>query len=221
MPLEGSFEVRGGWVVRALARDVNWPLHVAAGFIGNLGYESNEFRWLQERGVSTTGGYGWAQWTGMSGPYPRRYNFETWCAQHNLSPSSDEGNYGFILFELLDGSMKGSNFVAFANRMRSFDTIEQACHYTHEWYERPQEVLDGLFTSGPKRLAYAKRALAGALQAGVHVGEPSPGMVVPPASENPVELIKAAQRIIGAEPDGIPGDETRRKLREWQAERRI
>lgn len=50
----------------------------------------------------------------------------------------------------------------------------------------------------------------------IHAGEPSPGMIVPPASENPVELIRQAQRIIGAVPDGDPGNETRRKLRVWR-----
>ena len=69
----------------------------AAAIVGNLGHESGGFALLQEINPvgGGQGGYGWAQWTG-----PRRKAFMNWSNQHNLTPSSDEANYGFLVYEL-------------------------------------------------------------------------------------------------------------------------
>lgn len=194
MPLEGSWEVRGGWVVEALVRDAALTHDQACGLVGNLGYESRCFTALQEEAPmvrGSRGGYGWAQWTGA-----RRINFENWCATHVLAPASDEANYGFLLHELL-GAYKG-----FAGRLRRTTGIEEATRLTHKEYETPSDVLDGSYRSGPDRLDLALRLQVPKDSTLVDLGDP-------------VELIKAAQRLIGAEPDGIPGPETRRLLRVW------
>jgi hypothetical protein len=63
----------------------------AAGILGNLGYESNGLRILQEvlpAGSTGRGGLGWAQWTG-----PRRTAFESFCADQGLNPTSDAANF--------------------------------------------------------------------------------------------------------------------------------
>ena len=154
MPKTGTFEQRGGWVVRALMRDVGLSIEQAAGLVGNLGYESAGFTKLQEmqpmvRG--SRGGYGWAQWTG-----PRRRKFEAWAEANDLPVSSDEANYGFLLEELR-GAYRG-----FTADLKRRGTIEEACRLTHRAYETPSDVLDGSYRSGPARLQYARRALAGA-----------------------------------------------------------
>jgi hypothetical protein len=195
MPAEGTWEERGGWVAAALVRDAELTSDQACGLVGNLGYESNQFRTLQEMEPmvpGSAGGYGWAQWTG-----PRRRAFEKWAAEANLPPSSDAANYGFLLHELL-GEYKG-----FTKQLRRCVSVEEACHLTHRSYENPSDVADGSYRSGPARLALALRLL------------PAQPLNV----NDPVELIKAAQRIIGTVPDGIPGPETRRLLRIWVNER--
>ena len=68
----------------------------AAGVFGNLGHESGGFQHMQElRPISGRGGLGWCQWTG-----PRRRTFEAYLAKHGLKPSSDEGNFGYLVSEL-------------------------------------------------------------------------------------------------------------------------
>jgi hypothetical protein len=203
MPKTGTWEQRGGWVVRRLEKDAGFTIEQAAGLVGNLGYESNEFRTLQEIKPlipGSRGGAGWAQWTG-----PRRRNFEAWCAENALSPSSDKANYGFLLHEL-KGDFKG-----FAAKLRLVLSIEDACRMTHEVYERPSDVLDGSYRSGPARLKYAKRALAGAQK----VKQDSTTF----GAADPVDLCRQMQRALGVEDDGWPGDETYAAMRRWRAGR--
>jgi hypothetical protein len=155
MPKTGPWEVRGGWVVRRLAADLDLPLPNAAGVVGNLGYESAGFTKLQEirplvRG--SRGGFGWAQWTG-----PRRDRFEEWCAAHDLEAVSDEANYGFLIEEL-----RGTYHGIVTDPVRRCAGIEDACRLVHRFYETPSDVLDGSYRSGPDRLQWARRALAGA-----------------------------------------------------------
>src|SRR4029079_2065686 len=92
MPKTGTWEQRGGWVVRRLMADLGLTDYQAAGLVGNLGFESVGFRTLQEMAPAVSGskgGYGWAQWTGV-----RRRAFEAWCVAHHLPMASDEANYG-------------------------------------------------------------------------------------------------------------------------------
>ena len=214
-----SWEQRGGWVVRALVRDIGLTLDQAAGLVGNLGFESKGFTDLQEDRPTvpgSKGGAGWAQWTGYKAPNNRRALFEAWCAAHQLPPSSDEANYGFLLEEL-----RGS-FKSFTTKLMLTLDIEEACHLTHKLYETPSDALDGSYRSGSDRLHWAKRALAGA--------RAEPGGVVPPAPEpdepecDPIDadlladIVRAAQRVVGADPDGIMGPRTYAAIQAAQRE---
>lgn len=206
MPKDGDWETRAGWVVRQLAADLEWPLTSAAAVVGNFGVESIEFTAFQEISPrSGRGGVSWAQWTGA-----RRRNFEKWCAASGLDQTSDEAGYGFTVFEFrgADRTMEaGSNHKALGDRLRRMTSLEDATKLVHEWYERPQEVLDGTFRSGPKRLEYARRALAGAR--------------APPAPVTAVDVlddIKAIQAILArsgrytAAIDGLFGPRSRNAL---------
>lgn len=200
MPGEGSWETRAGWVVRHLAADLDWPLTSAAAVAGNFGVESIEFTAFQEIGPrSGRGGAGWAQWTAA-----RRRNFEKWATSNGLDPEADEASYGFTVFEFrgADDTMEaGSDFRSLATTLRRMTSIEDATRLVHEWYERPQEVLDGTFRSGPKRLDYARRALAGA--------QGATGTV---AGDSPEERIKLIQTIIDTVVDGDFGPMSRSAL---------
>lgn len=197
MPKTGTWEQRGGWVVRALMQDIGLTAPQAAGLVGNLGYESAGFTKLQEVNPSvpgSKGGYGWAQWTAS-----RRRAFEAWCTEVDLPPSSDEANYGFLCEELI-GTHK-----SFAAKLKKTTSIEEACTLTHKLYETPSDVLDGSYRSAPARLKYAQRALTGANALPDVSGEPidDPELVA--------DLVRALQRILIAsgdydgKPDGIWG----------------
>ncbi len=202
MPKPGTWEQRGGWVVNRLAADLGLSPEQAAGVVGNLGYESVQFTKLQE--ISPTvpgsaGGYGWAQWTAS-----RRRLFSAWCSTHNLDPASDEANYGFLIEELT-GSYK-----AFTAKLKQCATIADACRLTHKLYETPSDVLDGSYRSGPDRMRWAQRALAGASASGpvnAPIDEcPSVNDDVDP--DLVADLVRALQRVVDTPPDGIMGPKT-------------
>ncbi len=78
-----SFAQRGGWLVNRLAADFDLTLEQAAGIVGNLGFESNRLKTMQEQApIGGRGGWGWGQWTAS-----RRVAFERWAAAHNLPPA--------------------------------------------------------------------------------------------------------------------------------------
>lgn len=194
MPESGGWEVRAGWVVRNLSKDIGLTLPVAAGLVGQFGFESEEFETYHEKGVpADKGGVGWAQWTG-----PRRREFEAYCAGRGLDPRTAEASYGFLLAEL-----KGS-YASFTSKLRACVTVEDACRLAHRLYETPSDVLDGTYRSGPARLAYAQRALTGAKCAGA-----SAATRLPCCDRDLVaDVVRALQRIVGADPDGALGPET-------------
>lgn len=198
MPKTGTWEQRGGWVVRRLAHDAGLTVEQAAGLVGNLGYESRGLATLQEIRplvAGSAGGWGWAQWTG-----PRRRAFEKWSAEKGLGANTDEANYGFLLHELL------GDYKNFASRLRQMRSIEDACRLTHEQYERPQDILDGTYRSGPDRLTWARRALAGAEGATATTEESMPNAI------SPFDKIKAIQLVLGVEQDGAFGRRSRAAL---------
>lgn len=193
MPKTGSWEQRGGWVVRQLCADLQLSQEQAAGLVGNLGYESIGFTTLQEIKPlveGSAGGFGWAQWTG-----PRRRKFEAWTRESGLALSSDEANYGFLLHELT------GDYRTFMSRLSACATIEDACRLTHKLYETPADVLDGSYRSGPARLKYARRALAGARAATPGNGGPiaqSEPPPVPAASTPPPDPAPRRNPILAA-----------------------
>lgn len=153
-PPEAGFDVRAGWVLKRLMVDLA-PLtpEQAAGIVGNLAYESGEFRHLQEIApASGRGGYGWAQWTG-----PRRVAFENWCDDNGLSPASDEANYGFLVAELR-GEIEGDDQSHSITQVRKTTTVDAATYTFEAVFERPANVAG---TRTP-RFRYAQRALVAA-----------------------------------------------------------
>jgi hypothetical protein len=165
MPTKGTWEVRGGWVVNQLCKDLGLAGFQAAGLVGNLGYESAYFNKLQEiqpTVAGSKGGFGWAQWTGK-----RRTAYEAWCKAAKLLPISDEANYKYLLVEL-QGAYAG-----FLAALKATKSIESASKLTHKDFETPSDVLDGSYSSGAERLIIGKRALAGSL-------DMVPAIVAPP-----------------------------------------
>jgi len=85
-------------VISDLTRDLGVTPEVAAGIVGQLGYESDGLQGINERQPvvpGSRGGFGWAQWTG-----PRRKQFEAWAGGQGLDIASPEANYGFLVHEL-------------------------------------------------------------------------------------------------------------------------
>lgn len=163
MPSAGTWEQRGGWVVNALMQDFHLDVHQAAGLVGNLGMESEEFTAFHERGQPNgKGGYGWAQWTA-----DRRVSFFDWCTRNGLSPTSDEANYGYLCWELKNTHQST------IDALRKCDTLEKAVFSVGQTFERPAGTTATHLPGYDQRLAYAKRAVAGA----------QGGIVVPPAPE--------------------------------------
>jgi hypothetical protein len=92
------FETKVVKFMPRLMRDVSCDVLDSAAIFGNVGHECNGFQTMQEIGVKPPkGGWGWQQWTGA-----RRRQFEAWADARNLDRSSDEANYGFMVWELLN-----------------------------------------------------------------------------------------------------------------------
>lgn len=147
----GSWEERGGEVVRRLVRDLGLTAEQAAGLVGNLGFESEGFQALQERKpmiAGSRGGYGIAQWTG-----PRRFAFEDYCRKRGIAGNTDAANYGFLVAELKAGE------AAFLAQLRKAATINDATRLAHVLYERPADQSEA---ATAKRLIWAQQALTGA-----------------------------------------------------------
>lgn len=155
MPKQGTWEKRGGWVTLRLTTDLH-PLKLfqAAGIVGNLGFESDEFKAFHEEGVPVgLGGYGWAQWTG-----PRRRSFFVWCSTHRLQRRSDQANYGYLLEELR------TTHRSTMQRLHKQATIDAAVWSVGQTFERPGGTTPDYLPGMTRRLLYAQRALTGALE---------------------------------------------------------
>jgi hypothetical protein len=176
MPKTGTWEERGGWVVLQLMNDLDLKMENAAGLVGGLGGESGGFEALQETRPTipgSKGGRGWAQWTGYATNNHRRKDFEDWCATNSLDPDSDEGNYKFLVHELLT-TEKGA-----LEKIRAAPRLAEATRAAHIYYERSG---DQSWTETNRRLDWAQRALNGAKK---HLSIPSktqPAPVPEPSS---------------------------------------
>ncbi len=209
-----SFAERGGWLVNRLAADFDLTLEQAAGIVGNLGFESNRFKTMQEVApAGGRGGWGWAQWTG-----PRRVAFERWAAAHNLAPSSDEANYGYLHAEL-SGEDHRFNYSGTIRALRRTATLAEAVFSVGQTYERPGGTTPFHLPGFNDRLAIAKEALAGV--GGKRELPPLPHQVVRrtrPLTRGPD--VEEIQRRLGVKPvDGIYGTQTEKAVRNFQAER--
>jgi len=84
--------------ITRLSQDLSISPQVAAGIVGQLGYESAGLQSINEMQPvvpGSRGGFGWAQWTG-----PRRREFESWAQQNNMDVADPEANYQFLVHEL-------------------------------------------------------------------------------------------------------------------------
>lgn len=205
-----SWEQRGGWVVRALMGEFGLTAEQAAGLVGNLGFESRGFTAFHEDGQPDgIGGYGWAQWTAS-----RRESFFAWCSANGLTPRSDRANYGYLIAELHGA------YASTITQLRKCNTLDAAVWSVGQTYERPGGTTATNLPGYGDRLQWARRALAGA-QAG-------PGGAEPPTPDEPAaddidadllaDLIRAVQRVVGADPDGIFGPKTAAAITEAQRE---
>jgi hypothetical protein len=184
-------EERGGEYVRRLVRDLGLTIEQAAGLVGNLLYESGGFAKLQEVHPlipGSRGGFGVAQWTGR-----RREAFEDYARKHGLSVNTDACNYGFLITEI-------RGLTSFYARLRAARDLAEACHITHVSYECPSDALDGSYRSGPDRLKWAQRALAGAQAAAPAPGAPTapapPRQAGPAADDVYRDLVAAAVEVL-------------------------
>lgn len=139
----------------------------AAGAVGVMGYESGDFRVMQEGGQPPgRGGWGYAQWTG-----PRRRNFMAWAQKNKLDPSSPEANEGFLKYEI-------ANNPAYQNaitQIKKAKTTEEAALI---W----EHLFEGMTEGGPGIPAFAAhvaraKAYAKALGAGLPRGGSAAGGV--------------------------------------------
>lgn len=154
MPSSGTFEVRGGWLVKALAERFALTLTQAAGIVGNLGYESVGLAILQEikpAKPGSKGGYGWAQWTG-----PRRDAFMEWCVANRLGASSDQANYGYLCQEFQTTQSHS------IKQLKLTTDLTAAIFTFGYFFERPGGTTASHLPGYEGRLSYAQRALSGA-----------------------------------------------------------
>lgn len=190
MPATGTWEQRGGWVVRALSQEFDLTLEQASGLVGNLGFESIGFTAHHEIGQADgVGGYGWAQWTG-----PRRRSFFAWCQTHNLDPQSDEANYGYLCEELR-GAQK-QTIVA----LRKCNDLDSATWSVGQTFERPAGTTATVLPGYDNRLGFAQRALAGAqiiVDADQESSQPPAPTVDDAAHDAGVQAIQLGLRLTG------------------------
>ena len=93
-----SWEQLAPQTVQRLSNDLSISPQVAAGIVGQLGYESAGLQSVNEMQPvvpGSRGGFGWAQWTG-----PRRRQFESWAEQNKMDVADPEANYQFLVYEL-------------------------------------------------------------------------------------------------------------------------
>lgn len=111
-----------------LQRDYGLTAEQAAGWVGNFGHESGNFRYQEELQPNRYGtrGYGFAQWTG-----PRRTALFDHAASRGLDVNSYEAQYSFLRTEL-DGPYAG----VMAN-VRNATTVEQAAYIVMDDFENP------------------------------------------------------------------------------------
>ena len=183
-------ELAPAWMVR-LMTDLSLTAAQAAGILGNLAFESGEFKSLHEIGQPVgKGGYGVAQWTG-----PRRAQFLDWCKSHEMDWTSDEANYGFLIEELLSTQAKS------LAQLRKATAVEAAVFTFGYWFERPGGTTKDHLPGYDARLGYALRALSG-------VDLPQQ----PVSVVNAIDRIKAIQVVLGVKPDGAFGPNSRAAL---------
>lgn len=161
-----GFPARGGWVLLALREEFGLSENQAGGIVGNLGFESGRFKTLQEIRPSVSGsrgGYGWAQWTAS-----RRVDFEAWARKNKLALSSDQANFGFLVWELKNTHQHC------LTAMKPTDILDRCVFTFGRLFENPGGTTPTHLPGFDDRLKIAKEAVAGARKitlGGVTVGQ--------------------------------------------------
>lgn len=104
----------------------------AAGLVGNLSYESGNFKTLQEEEPTvpgSAGGWGFAQWTA-----DRRVNFNTYADGRGLARDSYEANRDFLIHEL-NTSYRGD-----LEQLKATTTVEEAAYLVMDEYLSPNKA---------------------------------------------------------------------------------
>jgi hypothetical protein len=198
MSMPNNFAQKAPEVARRLMADFGLTPEQAAGFVGNLGHESEGLQAINERNPmipGSRGGFGWAQWTG-----PRRREFEAFTASNNLDPTSDEANYAFLKHELSGPEGK------VLDRLRAAKTADEATLIVQDDFLRP-----GVPGTG-SRLQWTSLALAamgnaadspqpGASEAAVLGG--AEGFAVPNPGQDPTVMPVADAPSAAALADGL------------------
>ena len=125
-----SWEQLAPQTVQRLSNDLSISPQVAAGIVGQLGYESAGLQSINEMQPTvpgSRGGYGWAQWTG-----PRRKQFESWAQQNKMDIADPEANYQFLVHELTQTPEKGV-----LNKLQGVQDPVQAGKIFTDSYLRP------------------------------------------------------------------------------------
>ncbi len=206
-PKDGTWEERGGAVIKALIADLHLLAFQAAGIVGNLGFESAGFQILHEVGQSEgRGGYGWAQWTSA-----RREQFFAWCQTYRYDWKSPAANYSFLLHELRTSQAHA------LEQIKKTTSLEAAVFTFGYWFERPGGTTEDYLPGYEGRLKYAQRALTGASGSTPPAPEP-----IQPALDNMLQVVaifnataKLLQSMLGLETDGDWGPESRKALLDY------
>lgn len=138
------FRAKAPPIMHRLISDLEIGDEEAAAILGNIAVETGGFTLMQEkRPLSGRGGWGWVQWTGE-----RRRQFEAWVKSSGLDPSSDEANYGYLLYELTKTPEKRA-----IPKLKAAGGVEAKTLSFMKTFERPGIPHED------RRIAYAKLAL--------------------------------------------------------------
>lgn len=135
-------------LMQDLQRDYGLSAQQAAGWVGNFGHESGNFKYQEELQPNKYGtkGYGFAQWTGS-----RRTELFNHAASLGLDVNSYEAQYSNLRREL-DGS-----YASVMNKVRNASSAEEAARIVMEEFERPSAQYAHL----DRRVALANAYLNG------------------------------------------------------------
>ena len=135
-----DFETTFKRLVDDLKRDFGLTTIQASGLVGNLAFESGNFKTLQEKDFvkGGKGGYGFAQWTDTKADSKRRTAFETWSISQGLDPRSYEANYGFLKKELSTNDPIIKNMgKRTIEKLKNTSSVDDATNVFMKGYLRP------------------------------------------------------------------------------------
>jgi len=116
----------------------------AAAIVGNMRYESGDFKFSEELADNAYGtrGYGALQWTN-TGDSKRRDEFTNWSKNQGLATNSFEANAGFTAHEMVHGDSQGRSHWTGGGGLEGFkgqtDLNSATLHFAQN-YLRPAEA---------------------------------------------------------------------------------